>query len=318
MSDFNIKLLKSDSVYDLTKISSGLSWKSSIDTLGVQLDVTLATSNDRFFPSVRVALGDKIILTKGGYEIFRGIITDESIADNLSRTYVAFDFAFYLNKSKTIIQFNDMRADKAIRKLCSNVSIPIDNVPNIPTKFSGIYKDKSISEILFEILKEGEDELANRYFIEMVGEKLSIGLVSKTPIEFDISLMGTVSISRSISELKNSIISRSKNLSGREVIHKERDPSSIIKFGLLEDIENIDNKDISKIRNITKNNLKKKNKQTETLSVSLLGDETIKSGMTIFIEDSRKHIKGNYLIKECTHNVDGGVYEMSLSVEAVE
>lgn len=318
VSKYNLTLIKKDMVFDITSLSGNLMWRSNIETLGAELSFDIAVSSDTYFPKLNVELGDKVIFKSDKKEIFRGIITDESINGQFSKSYVAFDFAFYLNKSKTIIQFNGMRADDAIKKLCSKVNIPLGHVPSMKTKVSGIYKDNTISEIIFEIIEACSSELGTRYFIEMIASKLHIGQVKKEAINLDLSHIGNLNITRSINELKNSIIYTSGDEKSTRVMFKVDDPYSISRFGLLQDIESVDDKDISQVRNLSKNALKEKNRVAETLSLDMIANDDIKAGLTIFLEDKSKGIRGNYLIKECTNTLSSGIRRLSLSVEVMD
>jgi hypothetical protein len=329
IDNYSVFLIREGAGFDISGLCGDLSWRDSIDTLGMELQFTTANSDARYFPKLVVQLGDLIVLSNNGVEVFRGIVTDESIDGRFSRSFTAFDFAFYLNKSKTIIQFNKMRADEAIKKLCNQFNIAIGTICPISTLISAIYKDKTIAEIIEDILEQVTKELGikfrkemriGKFYIEKYTDLIVKGLFKPASNiqAFDVTkAIGSVSRSRSIADMKNSILIVSSEEKSTRVAAKAEDSSSIKKYGLLQEIESVDSKDIAQARNIAKNKLAELNKIAEDTTIELLGSDLVRAGRILEIIEPITGLNGKYLVKECTHTYKNRIHKMSLTIEGV-
>src|SRR5690625_6737873 len=104
---YTIRLIKGNNTRNITNISGNISWKDSIDTQGMELNFDVGRNViDKYMRRYDlVEIGNGIVLLNNNKELFRGIITDLD-TNMYSKGITAYDFAFYMNKSKTIIQFN--------------------------------------------------------------------------------------------------------------------------------------------------------------------------------------------------------------------
>lgn len=331
MDNYALLLFKSSGEkHNITSLIGNLKWKDSIDTLGMELSFDKAHSDEKYMAVHDVVEpGDKLVLKNNNVEVFRGIITDEGIDGRFGRNYVAFDYAFYLNKSKIIIQFNKIKANEAIKQLCNKFSVPIGNITQISTLITKIYKDSTIAEIIMDILNQATKETGTKYRLEMSSGKIHIekftDLIVKATYQptsnlaaFDVTkAIGNVSGSRSIQDMKNSIIITSSDENSTRVIANAQDQTNIKQYGLLQDVQSVDDKDIAQAMNIAKNQLKLLNRITEDTSIQLLGNDNVRSGRILIIEEKITGLSGQYLVKECTHNYNNFVHTMNLNIEKV-
>lgn len=327
IDDYSVFLIRDSKTYNITALCGDLSWRDSIDTLGMEFNFSTGYTDARFFPKLVVQLGDLIVLSNNGSEVFRGIVTDENIDGRFNRSFTAFDFAFYLNKSRTIIQFNKMRADNAIKELCGKFNIPIGNITAIPTLISKIYKDATIADIIDDILEQTTKEKGIKYRKEMRTGKFYIEKYSDLIVKglfkpasniqaFDVTkAIGSISRSRSIADMKNSILIVSGEEKSTRVAAKAEDAASIKKYGLLQDIESVDSKNIAQARNIAKNKLAELNKIAEDTSIELLGADSVRAGRILEITEPITGLSGKYLVKECTHTYSNRIHKMNLTIE---
>jgi len=331
MDNYTLLLLKdTGQSYNLTQLIGSLEWRDTIDTLGMELSFDKAHSDEKYMASHDIVeLGDKVALMNNGIEVFRGIVTDEDIDGRFGRSYVAFDYAFYLNKSKTIIQFNKSKASESIKKLCDKFGVSIGNIIPISTLITKIYKDNTIAEIILDILEQATKETGIKYRLEMRAGKLYIEkytdlIVSATYqpaanlAKFDVTkAIGDISSSRSIQDMKNSIIITSSDEKSSRVYAEVKDDTNIKRYGLLQDVQSVEDKDISQAMNIAKNQLKLLNKITEDTSIELLGNDQVRAGRILVIDEPVTGLSGQYLVKECTHTLDNSIHTMKLNVEKV-
>lgn len=328
MDNYTLYLFKKNERFNITNLINNLSWSESIDTLGTQLSFDKAINKDDYlFPNIEIELGDLIVLLNNNIEIFRGIITDLNRSSLYQASYTAFDFAFYLNKSKTIIQFNKIEASKAIKQLLSKVNVVIGNITPINTLVDKIYNDKYINKIIKDILDQSTAETGIQYRMEMQQNKLNISKYTDLKIQatyqmaenlapFNITkaINSSFSISQSIADLKNSIKIISSEEKSTRIIGEAKDQESINKYGLLQEIETVDKKDISKARNIAKQRLKELNKIIQDTSIEMLGSDQVKAGRILELNEPKIGLIGSYLIKECTHSFNNGIHKVNVNL----
>jgi hypothetical protein len=331
MDNYTLLLFKNDgSSYNLTQMIGNLQWKDSINTMGMELSFDKAHSDEKYMVEHDVVeLGDKLLLANNGVEVFRGIVTDEETAGRFGRSYISFDYAFYLNKSKTIIQFNKSKASESIKKLCSKFGVAIGTITPMNTVITKIYKDNTVAEIIMDILEQATRETGVKYRLEMRVGKLFVekytDLIVKATFKpasniapFDVTqAIGEISSSRSIQDMRNSIIITSYDEKSTRVLANTQDQTNISKYGLLQDVQSVDDKDIAQARNIANNQLKLLNKIAEDTSIELLGNDQVRAGRILLLEETVTGLSGQYLVKECTQSYSNQIHTMKLNIEKV-
>ena len=127
--------------------------------------------------------------------------------------------------------------------------------------------------------------------------------------------IGGVSLSKSIVDMKNSVLVVTENKGAIRTIGEEQDSKSIEKYGKLQEVVTLDEKEFSKANLVAKNELKKLNRITEDFSIDALGDDNVKSGRVIDIDLPLFNLKGEYLIKESNHTISNHIHKISLKLE---
>ncbi|QEK12575.1 hypothetical protein FQB35_09690 [Crassaminicella thermophila] len=331
MDNYTVLIIKDNSQrFNITQLCSNLNWRDSLETLGMEFSFDVARNiEDKYMVNWDlVEIGDKVIFANNNVEIFRGIITD-LLTERYKKSVTAFDYAFYLNQSRIIIQFRKTSATDAIKQLCSKFNVPIGNVTNISTQITKIYKDKTVAEIIKDILEQATNELNIKYRLEMRKGKLYIekytDLIVKPTFQpasnitsFNIfDAIGNISKTESIRDMRNSILITSSDEKSSRVIATAKDDKNIAKFGLLQDVESVDNKDIAQAQNIARNKLKELNKVNEDITLELLGDDKVRSGRILEINNDSFGLNGQYLVKDCTHTYNNSIHKMNITVEKV-
>lgn len=331
MDNYKLSLIKNDGKkYDITSVIGGLSWKDNIDTLGMELSFSiLRNKEDKYMKNHDVVeVGDKLILLNNDKETFRGIVVDLDTA-RYGKSIAAFDYAFYLNKSKTIKQFKKILGSDVIKQLCNEFKIPIGKIESISTQINKIYKDETISEIIKDVLSQSTQENGIKYRLEMREGKLFVEKYSDLIViggfkpaqnitKFNVlNAIGSISKSESITEMRNSILISSGDEESVRVIASAKDDKNIGLYGLLQEVESVDDKDIGQVNNIVKNRLVELNRIGEEISLELLGDDKVRSGRILEIKNEIYNLDGRYLVKDCTHNYQNGIHTMSITVEVM-
>lgn len=312
---------------DVTEWHSDLSWRDSVDTLGVELTFNLLTSrHDKNFEFLRkITLGDTVqVINSKGESLIQAIIVSES--PNLRTTnFTAYDMAWYLNKSTVIKQFKKMVGNDCIKSLCDEVGIKVE-VSGLDNKIDKIYKDKTISEVIWDIIEQCSQHNSKKFFIEFEKGILKIGPFRKIKVTGQYEVyknnyidvldnIGDISLNRSIVDMKNSVLVVTGDKNAVRTIGKEQDNESIKKYGILQEVVTLDEKEYKKAALVAKNELKKLNRISEDFNIDILGDDKIKSGRVIDLELPLFNLKGEYFIKESSHSIQNNIHRATLKLE---
>ena len=301
---------------DITPAVGNLSWQNNIAELATTMSFDVAKT-DAQHTSIYLQREGSIIQMYTNEEIFRGIVLTVDDGSKTVNTYTAADFGWYLNKSKETYQFNNMPASKAIRKVCADFNIDIDSIPALETKITKIYFDKTISEILADIL----EQCGGGYNLDMTPKGLRIykigsiyaypefRLSPNTQLIYSPNLRGNVSHSISIEDMKNSIKVITETDGSYSVKRVVQNSDLISKFGLLQEVVKIDpekeNADI-----VAHQQLSELSKVKESYSFEILEamDSYTRAGYMITVDGV------DYIIEGSSHSTKNGVHNVKLDL----
>lgn len=302
--------------------AGSVSWSESEDSLGMEFSFSMPFSyfDEQFDTALKV--GDIATFYMDKKRVLQGIITEVPLGGS---DYRGYDFAFYLNKSTTIMQFKKVSAREAITKLCERFNIPLGSIPKMATSINKLYKNETVSDIINDILKKVKQETDKKYKLQMDGGKLNIvesGTVKIQPTYEDdegrgcyCSHAASISGSRSIENMKNSVIVAGNDDSSKQIKATAEDSDSIKKYGRLETVELDDDLTSAKARNKAKNILKQQNKVETSFTAEMPGSAEIRAGVRIYFNRPEARIKGWYKVKSCTHSFSNGIYRVSCEME---
>ena len=312
---------------DVSDIIGNLTWRDTVDTLGVEVEFELPVNRyDKDFEFLYdITLGDPIqILNDKGETLVQAIIVTETPNGKITN-FTAYDMAWYLNKSTVIKQFKKMIGNDCVKSLCKEIGIKVE-VSGLDAKIDKIYKDKTISDVIKDIIEQCSQFNSKKYFIEFDNGILKIMPYKKIKVfgQFEIQKdkfininenIGGVSLTKSIVDMKNSVLVITENKGAVRTIGQEQDIKSIEKYGKLQQVVTLDEKEFSKTNLVAKNELKKLNRITEDFSIDVLGDDKVKSGRVIDIDLPLFNLKGEYLIKESNHTISNNIHRINLKLE---
>lgn len=314
--EFKLKLYHDGKAKDITASAGSVEWGDSLDSLGTDFSFTC-----RKGPYA----GDHIVLFYGKTEIFRGIILDVGFSDGQTREIKGRDFAFYLDKNETAIQFKKISAKQAIEKLCDRYEVPIGSIAKMNTSIKKVYKGETAYDIIMDILSQVEEETGDKHRVEMRKGKLYVVKNSSIKVEpYYINEAGKKVISaevcgisgtRSIEEMKNKIVVAGSGEDSLQIKATVKDSKSIKKYGLLTKVETQDNLNESKARNIGKNKLKALNRIETNFTAKMQGGVNTQSGRLIYFNRPEVGVKGWYLIRSCRHQITNGKHTLTCEME---
>lgn len=302
---------------NITSAVGNLSWQNTIAELATTMNFEIAKSEAQH-TNIYLPHEGSIIQMYTNDEIFRGIVLAVDDGSKTSNKYTICDFGWYLNKSKETYQFNAMPAHKAIRKVCSDFNIEIDSIPELSTKITKIYFDKTISEILKDIL----EICGGGYNLDVTPKGLriyKIGSIYAYP-EFRLSpntqliysplLRGNTSHSVSIEDMKNSVKVITEKDGNYSVKATLKDNSLISKYGLLQEVVKIDSEKENS-NNVARQKLSELSKIKETFSFEIIEavDSYTRAGYLIAVDGL------NYIIEGSGHSIKNGIHYVKLDLQ---
>lgn len=306
---YTLNALLNDSWVNLMPNSNNISYSSNSDSMTMQLS---------FDTIYEFGEGTHIIFKNDDIELFRGIAVKKNKKRNINN-YTCLDYAFYLNKNDTIIQFNNIPASSAIEQLLESFGIS-HSITFISTPITKIYKKQKLNSIIDDILQQSYNELSIKYIREMQGNVLCIDTEESFAIESTAKFQigKNVEINSSIEKMQNKILVVSNEEKNNSILATVEDTSSIVKYGQLQEIISVDKKDIAQAANIAKNNLNDKNKVSFETPLNLLitsGGDDIKPHRLIRLDIDYMSMSGLYKIKSATHNLNKNKHTANITVE---
>lgn len=312
---------------DITAYTGSYERSDNLSALGQTFTFSLLSNPaDALADGRELELGGKIVFSRNGSTPFAGVIVSVDRSALHEFNYTAFDYAFYLNKSEVFIQFNNITTTDALKRLCAENNIPVGAIADIPTKVSKIYKGQVISDVMRDLLKMATADTKTEYRFEVREDKLYIEKYIDLVVEMvykpagnvgafnPAELIGSFSESRSIEELKNKVLVVGSSEKNMQIFATEEDTESQKRFGTLQKVEEVDDKNEAQARNIAKNTLAVLNKETRTFSVTLFGDDRVRAGRTIMFNSPSIGLVGRARVKSCRHSYESE-YQHFMSLE---
>lgn len=306
---------------NISSYVGNLSWQNNISELATTLSFETPKTDAKYISNlIYIPKCGDVLRMVTDREVFRGVVISVDDGDKEVNQYTAVDMGWYMNKTSQTYQFKNITADEAIRQICDDLSIPINILTELTTVINQIYFDKTISDIIKDIL----GKCSGNIFYDMVPEGLRIYRLGyfiaepvftiakniKTVKSSDIS--GNVSHALSIEDMKNSIKITSQQDNVYTEISVLQDRDSINKYGFLQEIIQIDpeKEDANIIANDT---LFEKNKESETYSFEIMENinSYTRAGEIIKIDDF------DYLIESTSHRISQGIHYNKIELKKI-
>lgn len=312
---------------DITPYCGSLTITDNMESISVELSFSVATEpQDKYITAGRpeIKVGDKVDIIGDKRTLFSGII----ITADISGSYTAFDYGYYLSNNDVILQLNNVSADTAIKKMCEKIGVSVGKCPAIPTAINKIYTDQSAADVLKDILEQATAEQGKNYFFRVKESCLNIyeypqsltyaKHIFEAGNQLDITYaLGSVSGEDSISDMRNAVVILSEEDNSVKVLATKEDSKSISKYGRLQKNVKLSGDEQSP-QTLAENSLKEYNTITSTRSVgNILGSEDVEAGVLLLFSSDKYKVTGAYMVKSVTHNI-AQQYTMSLEIMKTE
>lgn len=291
---------------DIINYSNNITWNSDSDSLGTQLS----------FDSIKeIKTGTVVQLFNDSVELFRGILLKPTMK-RWTWSYTCQDYSFYLKNNKVAIkQFNNATASDAIKSLLDENYLTY-NIPDLPTQINQFYTNKSYADIIEDILKKAIADQGSTYFYEIQGNIFYIYNVSDMKITPNIILPKDIDIEMSMENMKNRITVISGNDDKAVIEATAEDTSQQSFYGVLSDVQTVDDKNIAQSQNMANNALATSNKieyQSTFEIVAIEGGDAIKPNRMIYLKAGTR-LNGYYKIKTANHTLSKGMHKVNLTI----
>lgn len=334
--------LKTDKIVNILSFS----WKDDKNNIFSSFQFTSLTELD---------CGDWVCLYNSAddADVFIGVITQKSHSDLYRYSYSGYDLGFYLEKNEITIQFKDkdnVTISKAIKDVCERVGIECGYIEPVNITVKEIYKNKTASDILQDLYKKAlttKEKDGNRvpdvYYFDCKTGKLIFDRYKDTSEELKgyIANVSTLksfdyiqdfNISSSIEEMKNSVqiyvndtdnnTSKNTNKKGDkeetlpDKVYELKSNENIEKYGLLNHIEETDKeKNTAVYKQKARDLLLSLNKETENITIKVLGDYKLQKGLLVPLEVTKLNLKAYYAINNSEHTIEGTTERVRLEIE---
>lgn len=289
---------------------ANINWSDDLDNISVAFDFECDSKLD---VGALFELQDSIENTT----VIKGIIVDLERTDITTKyKYYGFDFGFYLGKNSIIKQFRYAQITDAITQLLKEYEIPIGNIPKLTGTVNDIYRNKSLGEVLKDLLELAKIKSGiNDIYIDVRNGKFNIysftlnkelkGYMSEI---FSIDSANTIhspSIKTSMAELKNRVILANGNEKSLKIV-SAKDKESAQKYGLLTYVEDIDTNNHNNLIKLASAKLKELNTISTTISLTMLGNHKMRKGIILPINAEELGLNGKFLIKSSSHDISSG------------
>lgn len=302
---------------DISAFCGNVTRTDNIDSLGVELDFDYVNNNvyDSYTWFTVLRTGNTILLYDADELIFQGQIITLSRNSVSSYSVKCFDNAFYLNKNQTRIQFTNLDVKSCIEKLCQQEYLPCKVDCDIPTKVTKIYNGESIANVVDDLLKQATDDTGLKYRREYNYGSLYVNAMNNLKMIWKSKpLVSDFSYDESIDNLANRVVVISSSEKNTTVYAEAKNEASIKMYGQYTYYEKVDDKKKGEAKKIADTKLKELSKTFEKATVTLLGDNYIRSGRIIKFEQPEIGLYGEYLVEHCTHNYSGSLHTMDCEV----
>lgn len=262
----------------------------------------------------------ELVEANNGKTVLRGSILEITKNKKGVYTYRGYDCGGYLEKNSTIIQYTEQDITNAIIRVCKEINILVSSdIVNIETKVKKIYHNKTLTNIILDLLKIAKDKNPNYsdlyvdcssgYFnIKKYTENNNLkACMANLYRANSFDLITEFEVKTSIENLKNKIlIAKNKNSSEKmKELDFVNDEKSISHYGLFQQILEVDNDNKQDYKKIAYNKLQELNKPDETIKLTFLGDYNAHKGVITSINNPELGLTGKYLILNTKHVING-------------
>lgn len=310
-------------LWDLSEIATGITWKTSRYGRPSSLDFTIVKNGIYQENAFRYSNGDVVRFVYNGHNIFYGYIFSIDSGKNEDVKITCYDQVRYLLANQTYVLSNISTGD-IIRRIAKDFELRVGHIEETGYRIPTMVED---AQKLLDIVEKAnvltmQNTGRNYVFYDDFGE-LALRNVEDMLVDFyigDDSLMYDYRSKISIdTDTYNRIILYKDNKdTGKREIFKSQDSDNIARWGVLQLYQSVDeNANEAQIKQLLDQLMTVKNRETKSLKIEAIGDPRIRAGCYVPIEIGEYGINQPFLVDECQHRFDGADHTMSLELKVI-
>ena len=294
----------------VTGLASEITLSASLDTLGSCLTCTVPWQEGM---DEIAALADPVRLYRGAARVFSGIVTKVEASEN-ARRITAYDFAYYLNKSKITIQFCGVSVTEALRATFAAAGVSSFLLPNIAVTAEETCLSETPAAIIAKLLTRARDVGGIEYhaYADPVREgTVDIEEVGQTAVSVALREITAPSRTISLDEVRNRVTYTDSE--GTDTGISAEDAASIARYGLLADVLSSSSDDLYAPA-IVQMRVRRQKDPLPTAELECAGHFFPRPGQRVPLTVPSAGSAGEWVVSSVAHTLHGGEHRMKLSV----
>ncbi|MDF2925884.1 MAG: phage-like element protein XkdQ [Paenibacillaceae bacterium] len=314
---------KSGSMWDISSITSGLSWSTTRTGRPASIDFSIILNAIYQDSAFSIHNGDIVRVRKDGVNMFYGYVFSIQNNQDGEVSVKAYDQVRYL-LSKATYEFKGKTAAEIIKQLATDFQLTTGRLDNPSYAIPAMSED---GQTLLDIIEKSVtltliNTQRHYVFFDDFGE-LSLRLVDDFLMDFyigDGSLLTGYSYGVDIdSDTYNRIkLYQDNKDTGRREEYGVEDSANIARWGLLQLYQSVDEKkNAAQINEMLAQLAQLKNRESRSLQLDAIGDIRIRAGVYVPVVIQSLGINQPMLVDEAKHSFNGDDHTMTLNLKVI-
>lgn len=310
---------KGNQSYDMSELVQSITWSGAKSSMPRSLEVTLVDSDRHGHsrPDINIEAGQQCLFMWNGTDLFRGVFFMSNQSASRSASYKAYDAGIYLAKNMDTFVYKKKTATEIFKSICHTFGLEHTEVDTGYTIPDLTMQNVTAADAIWKALSKTYKAKGTRYYV--LAQKGVLKLIARADNLMQLVLeegANTIDFTREIS-LENTYTRVKLYSDANKVLASAKDTGIESKIGIMQYAEQGDSDKKAAVLQSKANTLLAIKKQTEeTLEIEVIGDETIHSGVAVYVNLPYLGITKTYYVDEDTHEFVGLRHTMRLKLNA--
>ncbi|QUL54374.1 hypothetical protein KDC22_29405 [Paenibacillus tritici] len=317
-----IVINKEGKIWDVSGITTDISWKTTRTGKPATLELTLVDSGIYQHAKFRISNGDIVQFRKDGVDVFYGFVFSIDTGANQEMKLTAYDQIRYLLGNGSYVLQN-ITASEVISTIAKDRGLRLGTLDPAKYTIPSLIEDNK--KLLDIIMGAVGSEL--QYMGQLMAFYDDFGkLTLRAPQAMLLNVvlgaghyLYDYSLKKSIDDdtYNTILLYRDNEETGKREFYPVTDKDNVARWGILHLYQKADDKaNAAQIQEKADNLLKLHNREKLSLSVQAIGDMRVRAGNFIYVllDEFETQV---FLVDQCSHKISGGEHTMSLDIKVV-
>lgn len=314
---FEVLLTTGSKTYDISELVSVVSFTDNIDKAGI------CTFSVQYNTTVTPAEGNAVRIKADGVTYFAGYIFKAGRSQARQVKVTAYDQLRYLKTNETHV-FDNLTLTQIVKQICAEFHLKTGVLEDTAYPLGRLLFDgKDCLDTIYDCKRLTLQKTKRLYYMKDVAGVVVLRSIESSMSTLMIdpeSLMSGYNYERSIDEQTYNRIKlvRDNKQTGKRELYIAQDSNTIKKWGLLQYYEKLDdavNPEAAKEKADAL--LFLRNRVSQTLSLDLLGEKSVRAGNMLFVSLPEANLK-RYLLCTCaTHTFTNTAHTVKVNLRVV-